>query len=146
MVFTAIAALNLGAIRAVSDHLGPVSRLLAVGALPMANLLVFGLVAVCLHRGSRSFLVGFEVLGALALAFYVMAIVSPSHRESFPQMIVLGYMRLAWGLLPTRAAHTIPGVLTAYSALSLWITWPQLTLAMIGGAFTRLRTRCTEPT
>jgi hypothetical protein len=138
MVVTAIAALNLGAIRAVSDHLGPTSGMLAIGALPMANVLAFGLLVGCLHRGSRPFLVGFEAFGALALAFYVTAILSPSHRESVPQMIVLGYMWLAWDLWPTGAARTIPRMLIAYSALSLWITWPQLALAVVGGFFTRL--------
>jgi hypothetical protein len=139
MVLTAIAALDLGAIRAVSDRgWGPESNLLAVGALPMANVLGFGLLVGCLHRGSRPYLVGFEALGALAMAFYVTAILSPSHRESVPQMIVLGYMRLAWGLWPTGAARTISRVLIAYSALSLWVTWPQLALAVAGGFFTRL--------
>jgi hypothetical protein len=69
MAVIAIAALNLGAIRAVTDHLGPVSSLLAGGALPMANVMALGLVVGCVHRRSRPFLVGFEVLGALALAF-----------------------------------------------------------------------------
>jgi hypothetical protein len=95
MVFTAIAALDLGAIRAATDHLGPVTGMLAVGALPMANILVCGLLAGCLHRGSRPYLLGFEVLGTLALAFYATTILSLSHRESVPRMIVLGYMRLA---------------------------------------------------
>jgi hypothetical protein len=138
MVVTAIVALDLGAIRAVTDHLGPVTGMLAIGALPMANVLAFGLLLGCLRRSTRPYLVGFEVLGALALAFYVAAILSPSHRESVPQMIVLGYLRLALGLWPSGAARTIPRVLLAYSALSLWVTWPQLVLAMVGGSFTRL--------
>ena len=138
MVLTAIAALNLGAMRAVSDHRGPVGGMLAIGALPMANVLAFGLLVGCLHRGSRPFLVGFEVIGTLALAFYITAILSPPYRESVPQMIVIGYLWLAWDLWPTGAARTIPRVLIAYSALSLWVTWPQLALAMVGGSFTRL--------
>lgn len=138
MVLTAIAALNLGAMRAVSDHRGPVSGMLAIGALPMANVLAFGLLVGCLHRGSRPFLVGFEALGALALAFYAAAIWSPSYRESVPQSIVFGYLRLAWDLWPTGAARTIPRVVIAYSAFSLWVTWPQLVLALVGGLFTRL--------
>jgi hypothetical protein len=139
MVFTAIAALDLAAIRAVLDRgWGPESNLLAVGALPMANVLAFGLLVGGLHRGSRPFLVGFEVIGTLALAFYITAILSPPYRESVPQMIVIGYLWLAWDLWPTGAARTIPRVLIAYSALSLWVTWPQLALAVAGGFFTRL--------
>lgn len=138
MVLTAIVALDLGAIRAVSDHLGPMTGMLAIGALPMANVLAFGLLLACLHRGSRPYLVGFEALGTLSLAFYVTAILSPSHRESIPQMVVLGYMRLAVGLWPTGAARTIPRMVIAYSALSLWVTWPQLALSVLGGAFIRL--------
>jgi hypothetical protein len=141
MVLTAIAALNLGAMRAVFDHRGPVSGMLAIGALPMANVLAFGLVVGCLQRGSRPFLAGFEAIGALALAFYVAAIGSPSHRPSVLQSIVFGYLRLAWDIWPTGAARTTPRLVIAYSALSLWATWPQLVLASIGGLFTRLPVR-----
>jgi hypothetical protein len=138
MAVIAIVALNLGAIRAASDHLGPVSSLLAAGALPMANVLSLGLFVSCVHLRSRLFLIGFEALGALALAFYLAAILCPSHRESFAQRIVVGYMRLAWDVWPTGAARTIPRTLIACSALSLWATWPQLALAVVGGVFTRL--------
>jgi hypothetical protein len=137
MAVTAIVALDLGAMRALTDRLAPVSGMLAAGALPMANVLAFGLVLGWLRRSSRPYLIGFEALGALALVFYVTAILSPSHRESIPQMIVFGYLRLALGLWPSGAARTIPRVLLAYSAISLWVTWPQLALAMIGGLFTR---------
>jgi hypothetical protein len=137
MVATALVALELAAIRAVSDHSRPDTYLLAMGALPMANVLAFGLLVGCRYRGSRSFLVGFEALGALALAFYVKAIVSPFDGRSLSQIVVAGYLWLAWDLLPTGVARTVPRMLIAYVALSLWLTWPQLAFALAGGLFTR---------
>jgi hypothetical protein len=53
-------------------------------------------------------------------------------------MIVFGYLWLAWDVWPTGAARTFHRALVGYSALSLWVTWPQLTLAVVGGFFTRL--------
>jgi hypothetical protein len=104
----------------------------------MANVLAFGLLVGCRRRGSRSFLVGFEAFGALALAFYVTSILSLSGRASFAQVILGGYLWLAWDLWQIGAAQTIPRVVIAYSALSLWLTWPQLAFALVGGFVTRL--------
>jgi hypothetical protein len=138
MVVTAIAALNLGAIRAVSDHCGPLGYFVALGAVPMANVLALGLLVGWRHPGSRRFLVGFETFGALALAFYVTTILAPPDRSSVRQDVVFGYLALTSDLWPTGAAPTIPDLLIAHSALSLWVTWPQLALAVAGGLFTRL--------
>jgi hypothetical protein len=138
MMIIAIAALNMGAIRVVSDHANAQTDLLASGTLPMANLLAFGLLVGHRRHGSRSFLVGFEAFGALALAFYVASILSLSDRASFGQMIVDGYLWLDQKLWAPGSARTIPRVAIAASALSLWLTWPQLTFALLGGFLTRL--------
>jgi hypothetical protein len=69
MVLVAIAALNFGAIRALWYDLATgrnSNRLevLGLGALPMANVLAVGLWINLGRRGSRPFLLGFEVFGA----------------------------------------------------------------------------------
>ena len=138
MVFIAVAAVDLAAIRAVFERPGPVGFLLATGALPMANLLGLGLLVGGLHRRSRPFLLGFETLGALALVFYVSAVLTPSDRESVPGRIVFGYLRLAWDLRVSGSAPSILRRLIAYLALAIWATWPQLAIAVAGGLFTRL--------
>jgi hypothetical protein len=104
----------------------------------MANVLAFGLLIGYWRRGSRSFLVGFEALGALALAFYVASILSLSDGASLGQMIVGGYLWLDQKLWPPGSARTIPPVVFAASALSLWLSWPQLIFAIVGGFLTRL--------
>ena len=91
MIFVAIAALNFGVIRIWSDfkrvdiynetstwilnrsdyHNMLVDDALVTGALPMANVVVVGLLTGLRRRRSRPFLSGFEVFGAMALALYV---------------------------------------------------------------------------
>ncbi len=70
MVAVAIAAFDFGAIRAMFGSWG---HSLLLGALPMANVLAVGILVGQQRPGSRPFLLGFEVFGAMALAFYVVA-------------------------------------------------------------------------
>jgi hypothetical protein len=81
MGFVGAVALNLFAIREVSK-MGKIGALLEVGALPMVNVLAVS--AAVRHRrpGSRSFLVGFEICGIMALVFYV-ALVSYYYNQMF---------------------------------------------------------------
>jgi hypothetical protein len=72
MLVVAITALNLGAIRAISDAESRSLFLICVVALPMANILAVGLLLAFLRARSRHFLRGFEVFGAMALAFFVV--------------------------------------------------------------------------
>jgi hypothetical protein len=138
MAIIAIAALNLGAIRAVLDRPSTVIDLLAVGALPMANILAFGLIVGYRRQGSGSFLVGFETFGAMALTFYVASILSLSDRDSFAYTILRGYLWLASDPWPTGAAPTIPRVMITYLVSPLVVILPQLAFALAGGFFTRL--------
>ena len=71
IAFVAIAALNFGAMRALLGFNSVTARLLLVGALPMVNVLVVGILIAQRQPGSRTFLLGFVALGAMALAFYV---------------------------------------------------------------------------
>jgi hypothetical protein len=70
MVAVAIAALDSWAI--VGIELGKVGILLVFGALPMANVLVVGLLAARHRPATRPYLLGFEAFGATALAIYII--------------------------------------------------------------------------
>ena len=71
IVFVALAALNFTVLRAEGDATG---ALLVLGAMPMATVLAIGLIIGYRRHGSRSFLLGFESFGAVALIlFAVMA-------------------------------------------------------------------------
>src|SRR5438270_915980 len=78
IVVVAVAALNLAAIRFLFYDLRTglnANRLdvLAMGALPMANVLVVGSLLALRRRGSRSFLLGFDAFGVVALVLYLLA-------------------------------------------------------------------------
>src|SRR5262245_38035767 len=77
MVLVALVALNFGVIRALYFDLRTglnANRLdvLALGALPMANVLAVGLLTALWRRGSRLFLLGFVAFGAVALVLYLL--------------------------------------------------------------------------
>jgi hypothetical protein len=134
MVFVALAALEFGAIRAVTDYRGATRDSLVVGALPMANFLVVGLLIGHRRRGSRRFLLGFELFGATALTLYIaMAILFTDE---------LGQSYLEPAIKPLRATigrtgWTTSRLLIAYFMLSLWACLPQLAFALIGGFLSR---------
>ena len=134
MVFVALAALEFGAIRAVTDYEGSTRDSLVVGALPMANFLVVGLLIGLRHPWSRRFILGFELFGATALALYIaMAIL-------FADELGQSYLELAIKPLREtlgRAGWTTFRLLMAYFILSLWACLPQLGFALIGGFLSR---------
>jgi hypothetical protein len=134
MVIVALAALEFGAIRAVTDYRGATRNSLVVGALPMANFLAVGLLIGHRRRGSRRFLLGFELFGATALTLYIaMAIL-------FTDELGQSYLELA--IEPLRATigrrgWTTSRLLIAYFIVSLWACLPQLAFALIGGFLSR---------
>jgi hypothetical protein len=111
------------------------AEVLFVGALPMANVLVAGLLVGRRQRGSRRFLLGFEVFGALALALYIaMAMLwTGGLLQDYldlcidPIQKVIGHR----GLIP------LPIIIIAYSIIAVWASLPQLTFALIGGFLCR---------
>jgi hypothetical protein len=133
MVFVAFAALNFAAMRVVLVQSGPTSELLAVGALPMAIILAVGHLVGLRRRGSRPFLLGFEVFGVMALAIYV-ALVSFS-----PQKTVIPYLDAL--LQPIRQtigqARPIVLVVTIVPVAVAMLGLPQLTFALLGGFLSR---------
>ena len=141
MAFIAVAALELGARRALNDlgmrlymlthsfrphHIIDALRL---GALPMANVLVLALVIGHQRRGSRFFF-GFEVFGATALALYVAAV------SLFTEELVTPFFDL---LIPLADAFrdgttlSIVGVLVVESTAAVILLLPQVAIALIGG-------------
>jgi hypothetical protein len=137
MATVALAALDLGAIRAALDDPGGPNFLLCMAVLPMANLLAAGLVIGHRHRGSRQFLVGFEAFGAAALAFLIAAILSG---EGW----VWSYLDVIAGPLRATLRPTGGGkwgtfrLLVGRCFLSIWATLPQLTFALTGGFLSRM--------
>jgi hypothetical protein len=149
MAIVALAAVDLGAIRAALDDPGGSRLLLCTAALPMANLLAIGLLVGRGPVEGRRFLLGFEASGAAVLAFLIAAILSG---EDWP------WSYLTTATAPLRATLGPAGggkwspfrLLVARSLLALWATLPQLALALAGGLLFRkagtaewtARTRC----
>jgi hypothetical protein len=133
MVFVALAALNFTVIRVVLDHRSNTSTLLGLGALPMANILAVGLLIGHRRRGSRPFLLGFEVFGATALALYVASV------SSFGEEVVIAYLRLLLDPLEKILGRYPLGVLVATlcSVAVVMLSLPQVAFALIGGFLSR---------
>ena len=100
------------------------------GCLPMANVLVVGLLIGHRHRGNRQFLLGFEAFGATALAVYLALAIR------FPEELLLdSYLELA--AAPCRTvigyflrAGDIPISVVVWAVM---LVLPQVTFALIGG-------------
>jgi hypothetical protein len=137
MVAVAIAALDFGAIRMGLDRIFPSSELLAMGALPMANVLAVGLLIGQRRRGSRPFLLGFEAFGAMALALYVVL-------AGFSPIRVVDYLELLLDPIRTTIGldRTVALIATIIPVSVAMLGLPQLAFALIGGLLTHYsRTR-----
>jgi len=151
MIFVAIAALNFGALRIWSDfkrvdvynetstwilnrsdyHNMLVDDALVTGALPMANVLVVGLLIGLRRRRSRPFLSGFEVFGATALALYVAGAIFFTEELVMPYLnLVLKPLARTIGIRPFLSTVKLL-VLASVAAVMLGL--PQLAFALIGG-------------
>jgi hypothetical protein len=102
--------------------------LLAMGALPMGNILA---VSLMIHRRRRDspFLLGFEAFGATALTVYVAVASYITFGQFWSCLnVVLGPHRNIFGPTPTAAVHFIFAVM---------FVLPQLAFALIGGLIFR---------
>ena len=133
MVFVGLAALNFAVLRAVSDDRGPASELLALGALPMENVLAVGLLIGYRRRGSRPFLLGFEAFGAMALVLYI------GLASCFRDETVIPYLDLF--LIPIERFigrdRPIIFIPLAISVCVVILGLPQGAFALIGGFLSR---------
>lgn len=128
MLIIALAGLNFGAIRAVSDPGRTSLFLLCLVVLPMANILAGGLLVAILRPRSRPFLRGFELFGMMAVLLVVIGIMQD-------EFFLLFYLHLSMVIeiaMFGPPSPTGPNGLS-FSILSLWASWPQLVFAVLGG-------------
>jgi hypothetical protein len=132
MVAVAIAALDSWAI--VGVELGNAGILLVFGVLPMANVLVVGLLAARHRPTNRPYLLGFEAFGATALAFYIL-LVTTCHGQDGPIFYSIEFVGDALRrIIGQDHPFFIP---IAWFLLVVVLGAPQLALALIGGILSR---------
>jgi hypothetical protein len=131
MALVLLGALDTWACKALMSSLlfvPPLSELIVLGALPMANVLALGLYPILMsrheHESGRPGLVGFEVGGLAALLFYLAGSVLMPH----PIHDGVGNLLRAIGLVPG------PAFLAGAVVLLLL---PQVALAILGARLGR---------
>jgi hypothetical protein len=137
MVAVAIVAINFAAIRAALGLPGgPRVALLLVGALPMANVLLVGILVARQSPRRRPFLLGFEVFGAMATALYIHSATSSPPEVDAP---IASYLLLVFDPLNSVIVQYPPFVrgAIAVSVGVLMLVGPQLVFALIGGILSR---------
>ena len=129
MVFVAVAAVNIAAVRGAADAHSITGALLALGAMPMAIVLAIGLLIGYRRHGSRPFLLGFESFGAIALALFTVL------AAFFTEKLLGFYLAIFVDPLSRIIGPDLPfiHILVAYVALG----FPQVTFALIGGFLSR---------
>ena len=133
MVAVAIACIDFAAIRALFGlRASSAGVLLLVGALPMANVLMVGILIAEQRPRSRPFLLGFEVFGAIALALYIYLATPSSGDADGP---IVSYVRFVTDSLNAVIRPYQPVVRAAIGLLVgvTVIVGPQLVFALIGG-------------
>ena len=131
MVAVAIAALDFGAIRALDYPQG--GRVLMLGALPMANVLVASLLVGYVGSEDRAFYMGFAFFGTIALSSFIALVkFSPG-----PHGVIASYLQLLLLVLPPKQALSntklfvlVPAVVCGFL---LMLSGPQLAFALLGG-------------
>jgi hypothetical protein len=133
MVIVAIAALNFATVRAVWGGSGPTPGLLAFGALPVASVLVIGLLVGRKRPASRPFLLGFVMFGVAALAIYIFLSIFVAEQTLMPyvSLILEPLMRIT-GRVPSDAY-----IAAIYPAAVVTLGVPQLVFALLGGYLSR---------
>ena len=133
MVAVAITALDFTAIRTVLDSKSPLGGVLLLGALPMANVLVVGLVNARQRPKTRLFLVGFELFGAIALASYIaLSLLFPGGPIRPYVSIVLDPILATMGPAPPFIRFPI-----IWCVVAVILAWPQVAFALLGGFLSR---------
>jgi len=140
MAVVIVVAIDCLALRAIDSRNGLAGALhgIALGSLPMVNLLAVGLTLILQERRkSRPFLVGFEVFGMLALLLFIAG------ARVFPDAINSGLISVADTFADTSArlgldyASTDIGSLVEEVCLvPVLLLLPQLSFALAGGWLT----------
>jgi hypothetical protein len=133
MVFVAIVALNVGAVRTALATETPTNGLLAAGGMPMASVLIVGILAGYRRPARHPFLLGFLLFGAMALALCVFLAIR------FPDETLGAYLdfflRPVWKATGLNAPASF--LLIAYAIAVTVLTLPQLAIAVLGGLASR---------
>jgi hypothetical protein len=135
MFAIAFFAIDFTIMRALLDYPSPLGEELLFGALPMANVLMVGLLIAQQRPRSRPFFVGFEFFGAIALAsFIALALLFPG-----PSGPIRPYV--ATLLDPIEAVLGQPfsllSLLIIWTVIVVMLGWPQVAFALIGGFLSR---------
>jgi hypothetical protein len=138
MVLVAIVGLNCWAFRTILVSRSWTAVQVGIGNLPMANILIIVPLVSYPYRGGRQFLWGFEGFGAAAVVLKVALTILDGPWPPF----WISYLRLvtdpltsAWG---SPQFWTNPQWLIGCPIVSLWVTLPQLAVALIGGFLFRM--------
>jgi hypothetical protein len=147
MVFIAIVAVNLATIRVGLIHRSAIVDLLELGGLPMLNVLIVVFLIDFLSRRKRPFILGFELIGATALALYVAGVI---HYQQRLAVYYLGPFLSRYVLTFGPVLTTVHQVVVYLIAVAMLLI-PQVALAAIGGFLLRniwqrsRRNRSTSP-
>jgi hypothetical protein len=134
MVAVAIAAGSFAAIPGLFD-IGPGGVLLAFGALPMANVLIVGILIARQSLTGRPFLLGFEVFGGIALTLYVCLVAYSARNPYGPQV---AFVLLALDLKAAIGPNPPPsGTAIGLFVGVIMLVGPQIVFALIGGFLSR---------
>jgi hypothetical protein len=99
----------------------------------MANVLAVGMLVGQRRPGSRPFLLGFEAIGAMALAFFI-ALGGCFPREVLTLAVMPFVDPIERGIGPGRPFVSVP--IQLFVAVVM-LGWPQLAFAVIGGFLSR---------
>jgi hypothetical protein len=130
MLLVAIIAIDFATLQALLQHNVSlaVGRLL-IGTVPMASILMAGVIFGLRHPRSRRFFLGFEVFGVIALALWgalgFFSTVSVFDRYSF-------IMRDIWIRILGSYPAFVP-LPIAYVVFLIWMALPQVAFALVGG-------------
>ena len=135
MAAVVFAALDFAGIRALDDLHG--GKILMLGALPIANVLVASLLVGYLRSEDRAFYTGVGLFGTIALtSFIALEKSSPG-----PNGVIGSYLQLFFLILPPKETLSSNGVLVLVPGVLLVIVLmlggPQLAFALIGGLLSR---------
>lgn len=133
MLFVAIVAINIATVRAGMASETATGGLLAAGGMPMASVLIVGLLFGYRRPASHPFLVGFLLFGAMALALCVFLAIR------FPNETLGAYLDLLLRPVWKATGLSEPAVflLIAYPIAVMVLTLPQLAIAVLGGLLLR---------
>lgn len=137
-----VSALEFWGIRALNDLsfqfyvngsplLSQMIGALVLGAIPMGNILAFGLLFFLRRRGKLPFLLGFETFGAIVLTLYISGFVL------FPDLSVKPlhnhFLKTLVPYFQTGPLISSVGMVSLFSVMIAILTLPQVAFALLGG-------------